>query len=83
MRTKVSKLVGGKAAKRVIFRRENDVESARRRSNQLLFGKPVQREFGGSGGNAERCLALAGGKVIPPAGGKTANIFPGIRMARF
>ena len=59
---------------RKVFRREDDVEAARRRADQLLFCQAVQRQLGGGGGNAERRLRLAGGKVIPGTGGKTANI---------
>ena len=77
------KLVGGKAGERAIFRRQDDVEAARRRSDQLLFCQAVQRELGGSGGNAERRLSLAGGKVISAAGGKAADISSGGWAARF
>jgi hypothetical protein len=71
------KLVGGKAAERAIFRREDDIEAARRRSDQVLFCQAVQRELGGSGGNAQRRLRLAGGKVIPAAGGQATYISSG------
>ena len=71
------------AAERAIFRRQDDVEAARRRSDQLLFCQAVQRELGGSGGNAERRLSLAGGKVIPAAGGKAADISSGAWTAKF
>ena len=71
------------AAERAIFRRQDDVEAARRRSDQLLFCQAVQRELGGSGGNTERRLSLAGGKVIPAAGGKAADISSGAWTAKF
>src|SRR5713101_4916157 len=77
------KLVGGKAAERAIFRRQDDVEAARRRSDQLLFCQAVQRELRGSGGNAERRLRLAGGKVIPTAGGEAADISSGRLNSEF
>src|SRR5208337_5432872 len=74
------KLVGGKAAERAILRREDHVEAARRRSDEFLFCQAVQRELRGSGGDTERRLCFAGSKVIPPAGGKAANVFPCFRM---
>lgn len=77
------KLVGGKAAERAIFRREDDVEAARRRSDQLLFCQAVQRELGGGGGNAERRLRLARGKVILAAGGEATDISSGAETAKF
>ncbi len=77
------KLLGGKAAERDIFRRKDDVEAARRRSDQPLFCQAVQRELGGSGGNAERRPGLTGGKVIPSAGGKTTDISPRVWTTGF
>src|ERR1700731_4638219 len=76
-------LVGGKAAERAIFRREDDVEAARRRSDQLLFRQAIQRELGGSGGNPEGRLRLAGGKVIPAAGGEATDISSGAETPKF
>jgi len=43
------KLVGGKAAEPAIFRWDDDVEAARRRSDERFLFETVQRELGGSG----------------------------------
>lgn len=46
------KLVGRKTAERAVFRRHDDVKTARRRSDHFLLCKTVQGELGGGGGNA-------------------------------
>ena len=43
------KLVGGKTTERAIFRREDDVKTPRRRSDEHFVFETVQRELGGIG----------------------------------
>src|SRR5260370_42288350 len=70
------KLLCGKTAEREIFRRDDDVRTSRRRSDQLLFCETAQGEPGGGGGNAQRRLHLAPGKFIAPPRRKTPDAFP-------
>ena len=61
------KLVGGKTPERSILQRHDDMETPRRRGDELLLGETVQRELGSIGGNVEGRLNLTRGKVVAPA----------------